>query len=377
MNRQSSRRSVKVHIDFTKYPFLIQPTQYFNIKYNVKLSFIEILKTMDIEKLKRRVRERILGAIKGKIPDPFGVSDDEEIVAYYLSIIVLSIINDKWLIRRYAVAEAERIRKYLVNESNDVLSVIANTLGILLDNIEQRPLRIPYFISKGIIYDVKYVFRVHVKDYLKSIRLHSDLSWKLVNQIVSEGFVYLTREKVIRYLIEIITNIIERQVKPLTKEEVPSLIKEILSDVEVEVQKIRKEHAQYALYASMREKFDELRSLGIIVFEAFPPCIKALYQDALGGKHLSHHARFALATFLLNIGLDVDSVVNVFKKLPDFDETIAKYQVEHLAGLRGSRKKYKPYNCDTMRTLGLCIEECNVKNPLVKYYRNVLKIKRA
>ncbi|RLG73655.1 MAG: hypothetical protein DRO23_08460 [Thermoprotei archaeon] len=377
MNRQSSRRSVKVHIDFTKYPFLIQPTQYFNIKYNVKLSFIEILKTMDIEKLKRRVRERILGAIKGKIPDPFGVSDDEEIVAYYLSIIVLSIINDKWLIRRYAVAEAERIRKYLVNESNDVLSVIANTLGILLDNIEQRPLRIPYFISKGIIYDVKYVFRVHVKDYLKSIRLHSDLSWKLVNQIVSEGFVYLTREKVIRYLIEIITNIIERQVKPLTKEEVPSLIKEILSDVEVEVQKIRKEHAQYALYASMREKFDELRSLGIIVFEAFPPCIKALYQDALGGKHLSHHARFALATFLINIGLDVNSVVNVFRKLPDFDETIAKYQVEHLAGLRGSRKKYKPYNCDTMRTLGLCIEECNVKNPLVKYYRNVLKIKRA
>ena len=377
MNRQSSRGSVKVHIDFTKYPFLIQPTQYFNIKYNVKLSFIEILKTMDIEKLKRRVRERILGAIKGKIPDPFGVSDDEEIVAYYLSIIVLSIINDKWLIRRYAVAEAERIRKYLVNESNDVLSVIANTLGILLDNIEQRPLRIPYFISKGIIYDVKYVFRVHVKDYLKSIRLHSDLSWKLVNQIVSEGFVYLTREKVIRYLIEIITNIIERQVKPLTKEEVPSLIKEILSDVEVEVQKIRKEHAQYALYASMREKFDELRSLGIIVFEAFPPCIKALYQDALGGKHLSHHARFALATFLINIGLDVNSVVNVFRKLPDFDETIAKYQVEHLAGLRGSRKKYKPYNCDTMRTLGLCIEECNVKNPLVKYYRNVLKIKRA
>ncbi|OYT61048.1 MAG: hypothetical protein B6U75_00145 [Desulfurococcales archaeon ex4484_217_1] len=377
MNRQSSRKSVKVHIDFTKYPFLIQPTQYFNIKYNVKLGFIEILKTMDIEKLKRRVRERILGAIKGKIPDPFGVSDDEEIAAYYLSIIVLSIINDKWLIRRYAVAEAERIRKYLVSESNDVLSVIANTLGILLDNIEQRPLRIPYFISKGIIYDVKYVFRVHVKDYLKSIRLHSDLSWKLVNQIVSEGFVYLTREKVIRYLVEIITNIIERQVKPLTKEEVPSLIKEILSDVEVEVQKIRKEHAQYALYASMREKFDELRSLGIIVFEAFPPCIKALYQDALDGKHLSHHARFALATFLLNIGLDVNSVVNVFRKLPDFDETIAKYQVEHLAGLRGSRKKYKPYNCDTMRTLGLCIEECNVKNPLVKYYRNVLKIKRA
>ena len=82
MSRQSSRRSLKVHIDFTKYPFLIQPTQYFSIKYNVKLSFIEILKTMDIEKLKKRVRERILGAIKGKIPDPFGVSDDEEIVAY-------------------------------------------------------------------------------------------------------------------------------------------------------------------------------------------------------------------------------------------------------------------------------------------------------
>jgi len=377
MSKQGVRKSIRVHVDFTKYPFLIQPTQYFNVKYNVRLSFMDILKTMDIKRLEKRVRERVLGAIKGKIPDPVGISDDEEIVAYYLSIIVLSVLNDKWLIRKYAVAEAERIRKFLVDESNDVLSVIASKLGILLVNIENKPLKIPYLISRGVIYDIKYPFRVHVRDYLKSIRLHSDLSWKLVNQMVSEGFVYLTREKAIRYLVEIITNTIEQQVRPLSKEEIPSLIKDILSSIESEVQKIRKEHAQYALYASIKEKFDELRNLGIVVFEAFPPCIKVLYQDALDGKHLSHHARFALATFLLNIGLDVESVVNVFRKLPDFDETIAKYQVEHLAGLRGSRKKYKPYNCDTMRTLGLCVEECNVKNPLVKYYKNVLRVKRT
>jgi len=367
----------KIYLDYAKYPFLINPVQYFKLKYGVKLSFIDILKNMNISKVKVRVRERILGAIKGKIPDALKVSDDEEILSYYISIIVLSVVNDKWLTRRYAIFEAERIRKHLANEDNATLSMIANRLGIFLDNIESKPLKVPYFIGKDKVFTVEYSFKVHVKDYLKSLRLHSDPSWKLVNQLVSDGYVYLTKEKAVRYLVEIIADTIEKQVKPLSKDEVPNVLRSLLDSLEAEINEIRKKHVHYALYASMKERFEELRSLGIVVSEAFPPCIKLLYQDVIEGKHVSHHARFALATFLLNIGLDVNAIVNIFRKTPDFNETIARYQVEHLAGLRGSRKKYKPYNCNTMKTLGLCVEECNVKNPLVKYYKEVLRLKKV
>jgi DNA primase large subunit len=54
---------------------------------------------------------------------------------------------------------------------------------------------------------------------------------------------------------------------------------------------------------------------------------------------------------------------------PDFNEKIARYQVEHIAGLRGSRTRYKPPSCQTMRSLGLCVEDGRlcpkwIKNPL-------------
>ena len=97
-------------------------------------------------------------------------------------------------------------------------------------------------------------------------------------------------------------------------------------------------------------------------------------QLAEKGEHLTHHQRFALATFLLNIGMDIEDVLNIFRNLPDFNERIARYQVEHLAGIRGGRKKYLVYSCEKMRTLGLCNSSCDVKNPLVFYWRTLKKL---
>jgi DNA primase large subunit len=79
-----------------------------------------------------------------------------------------------------------------------------------------------------------------------------------------------------------------------------------------------------------------------------------------------------LATFLLNIGVSVDEVVNLFTRLTDHNLRITRYQVEHLAGMRGSRTKYTPPNCRSLRTHRLCVrsdELCrSVKHPL-SYYR--------
>ena len=66
---------------------------------------------------------------------------------------------------------------------------------------------------------------------------------------------------------------------------------------------------------------------------------------------------FAIASYMVNAGYGIDEVVDVFKDRSDFDEKIARYQVEHIAGLRGSRVKYKPPSCSRMKTYGLCIED--------------------
>ena len=86
-------------------------------------------------------------------------------------------------------------------------------------------------------------------------------------------------------------------------------------------------------------------------------------------EDVSHIENFTIASYMVNKGYGIDEVVDVFKDRSDFDEKIARYQVEHIAGLRGSRVKYKPPSCIRMKTYGLCIEDgrgCprNIGNPL-------------
>ena len=47
--------------------------------------------------------------------------------------------------------------------------------------------------------------------------------------------------------------------------------------------------------------------------------------------------RFAMAAFLLDIGIGEDDLLRMFKAFTDFDERLARYQVEHIAGKHGSK----------------------------------------
>ena len=96
------------------------------------------------------------------------------------------------------------------------------------------------------------------------------------------------------------------------------------------------------------------------------PCMVALRNRVADAGHFG---LFSLAAYMANRGYGIDEIVEVFKPRSDFDQRIARYQVEHIAGLRGSRVKYKPPSCQSMKTHGLCIDNgrrCphNIKNPL-------------
>ena len=104
----------------------------------------------------------------------------------------------------------------------------------------------------------------------------------------------------------------------------------------------------------------------------FPPCIKFWAAEMNKGVNIPHQARFLVATFLIALDMDVDEVLNYFKHTPDYDERIARYQIEDLAGERGSGKKYSVPRCDTLRTLGVCVCReglcTHMSHPLL-YYR--------
>jgi len=86
----------------------------------------------------------------------------------------------------------------------------------------------------------------------------------------------------------------------------------------------------------------------------FPPCVKFWASEMRRGVNVPHQARFLVATFLLHLDYSVDEVLRFFSTTPDYDEGIARYQVEDLAGEKGSGKKYAVPRCDTLRTLGAC-----------------------
>jgi DNA primase large subunit len=77
----------------------------------------------------------------------------------------------------------------------------------------------------------------------------------------------------------------------------------------------------------------------------------------------------------------VEDVVNFFRSVSDFDERMTRYQVEHIAGVRGSRTKYIPPRCDTLRTHGICHipdEICkSVRHPLAYYRKKSKTIKKV
>ncbi len=96
------------------------------------------------------------------------------------------------------------------------------------------------------------------------------------------------------------------------------------------------------------------------------PCMIAIRNRVADAGHFG---LFALAAYMAQKGYNPSQIVDILRVRSDFDERIARYQVEHIAGLRGSRVKYKPPNCQAMKAHGLCIDDgrqCphGIKNPL-------------
>ena len=88
-----------------------------------------------------------------------------------------------------------------------------------------------------------------------------------------------------------------------------------------------------------KEKIGESEMEGfpkVVSQSAFPPCIVVLYDAASHGRHLGHVGRFTLTSFLITIGMPPEKVAEVFKTSSDYNARLTRYQVEHIAGSRGS-----------------------------------------
>lgn len=257
------------------------------------------------------------------------------ISAYIYSRILVSLMDERAR-RRYAVREARRYRE-MMDDSDATLMIFASDFGV-----------------KAIIGEE---VRLHVADYLKAACRIRSREWKLVNRSLERGYVELSRESFLRVIEEFLRiRLAERIEMP------PSVTSDELNQHLAELTPISEANFEIEL-----GEFDA---------GCMPPCMKKILSDLQAGLNVPHSARFAITSFLLNIGLGVDEVVALFSSAPDFDMEKTRYQVEHIAGSRGT--EYRAPACDTMQSYHNCYrnESCRGINHPINYYRRCKQRKR-
>jgi len=278
-----------------------------------------------------------------------------EIPSFPIAVMMVVALGNSYLKKRYALAEAKGVYQQLEDEDKEKITEIARNFDWNIKPVEDSTNIIPYDFS------------LRFTDFLKNTTAFHDDKWKLVNRVVLQGNVYLTKSEVNRLLQEEVGRYIEEKLSVKIGSLPPSIME-------------RTEQLKQ-LFIKKRGKIQPEEIPKTMVTAAFPPCIKELYNSIKSGHHLSHIGRFALTSFLINIGMTVENVVDLFRSLSDFDERMTRYQVEHIAGEKGGRTKYIPPRCDTLRTHGVCTgteDICRrIRHPLAFYRRKLKSVREV
>lgn len=342
--------------DVAKYPFIPEALEKLRM---LDFRLEDILKP-DYAPIIDRAEKRIIEALTSNPPevfyDPRKYDEDVEILSFPVAIGMVSALSNEYVKKRYALAEARRAYNLLKVEDKDKIIMIAKKFGWRIKVCDRK------------VGFEKFDFALHFIDYLRNASSFRERDWKLVNRLVINGEVYLSKQDVARLLQEEVRRYIEAKIDPKIRSSLPEKIIE-------RVEKLRRLHAD-----KIRESLitDVDFSASNIESSAFPPCIRELYEAAIKGRPMPHMGRFTLTAFLLRIGMDPNTIVDIFRKFADFNERMTQYQVEHIAGQRGSGTKYTPPKCDTLQTYGLCPgmdDLCKkVRHPLTYYMRKMRKI---
>jgi len=327
--------------DLAKYPFLKKTAEHVK-QLELKL---EELTTPDMAPILNRAEERVKNAILYAVSVGEKRENDVEIPSFPVAIMLAIATKNSFIKKRYALAEAKQAFSSMQLESREKLLAIAADFNWNITPNRDTELPLEFALSFA--------------DYLRNTVHLRDDNWKLINRLLVHGKVYLNQHDVARLLQEEVQRRIEKR---LEATELPNFPEKITQMAE-----------QLTALAKERIGAAEMEGFPKVVSQsAFPPCIVALYDAASKGRHLSHVGRFTLTSFLVNIGMTPEKVNELFKSFSDYNERLTRYQVEHIAGERGSRTRYTAPQCATLQTHGVCVNSddlCRrVRHPL-SYYK--------
>jgi DNA primase large subunit len=293
-----------------------------------------------------RVSQAILySQVSEDVADP-----EAEFLSFPTAGIMVALIGDNFLSRRFALSEAVR--------ANTLLSVEPDS-------------RVMEFASTEYGWDAKkinedmdgehHAYDLYFADYLKASHGLKEEKWKMVNRYVNNGYVRLKKSEFTRLLQNAVEQGLMELLQPMRGVKAPPQMRERIESLKALLDEHRPKNSGGSLPSKMIE-------------DALPPCIASCLSGLLAGRKLGHMERFALTSYLVAANMSVDEIVTLYSQVSDFNESFTRYQVEHIAGTRRG-EPYTPPMCKTLLSHSICRREVDkrgfcgrISHPL-QYYR--------
>lgn len=320
--------------DYAKYPFLSGARERMKTMPAFKVPFGDIIKSKSGAAALDLARRRVTMAMGKETPRPTPVpmSIEQELLSYVLArAIVSSAKSNESLVEKLVEYEADKVVETLKKERSGKREKILTELKF---DIKRNTVSLFEFIPLSVKIS------------------QTEPEYKLVNTRVSHGLIHLKYDQMQRLLKE--------KIKVLMKENLPMTVP---SDAAVQLSSIAEEIFK-GFYSTINT------DLGGATEEDFPPCIIAIMDSLSRGDNLTHPARFALVAFMNAVGKKEEEIINMFRTVRDFNESMTQYQVRHITGVGGGTK-YSAPACATLKTNGLCTTKAplcsKVAHPLGYY----------
>ncbi len=298
------------------------------------------------EAIKGRAKIRLKTAFQKK-PYTTDVKEHDElllneILSFPLAKILVSFLGED-AIELFSSSVRKTTKKYLREDSIE-LDKKKRGLEPLIDLSQDLGLKV-FIESQNLI-------SINVLEYLSFVPSKKEL--KLVNQSVQNGKIFLTRNDFIDFLAEKSYFIVLESL-PVSVENIPKSFKKSAMELK-------------PFLFSNKKKFD-FKITGKVKPENFPACMKNIYSQLLEGQNIPHSGRFAIATFLNQVGMPSNDIIGAFSKTPNFNERATEYQVNAII-----KKGYITPACSKLRALGFCTKPtCSEKHPANFYFKQFNK----
>jgi len=295
-----------------------------------------------------RATERVERALTDREIGPPARSTRVELLSYPVARVIASLVDASIVRNRYATAEAAAARERFETDfadEDEMTSVGTPTL--------ERSTLLEEFDLATDVRSVGDGFELEVSAYLTYAASLRESSWRLSTRVLDDGWVWVTEDELDRLL----ERAVEERVSEGLPLSVPESIETALQDPVLEIEETL-------------EELDLTRDIDTVVPELFPPCMQHLLDRVQQGEHLPHHSRFAITSFLTNIGLKTDEIVDLYKTNPGFGEEMTRYQTDHIRG-DTSPTEYTAPSCATMKAYGDCVNPddlCDAISHPLSYY---------